>query len=126
MPYHRLRRWIRNIVLFLLLVFGCPGSMAVVGDIACNISINTWLPVYPDAQVISVEHNFIRPRGLGATLMVLRTPDDPETVNTFYRQNIQDLVDRGAPRGMGSTDWSAREDPDEEGTLLALYSRCIA
>lgn len=125
MPY-RVKKWIRNIVLFLLLVFGCPGSAAVVADIACNVSINTWLPLYPDAETVSVEHNFIRARGLGTTLMVLKTPDDPDTVEAFYRQNIQDLVNAGTPRGMGSTDWSAQENPDGDGTLLALYSRCIA
>jgi hypothetical protein len=122
----KLLKWVRNIVLFLLLVFGCPGSFAIGVDFACHASITTWLPVYPDAEVISVDYNFIRPFGLGSTLMVLRSSDDPETITAFYRQNIEDLINKGTPRGMGTTDFFAQPHPEHEGSLITLFSRCIA
>ena len=118
-------KWVRNIVLLLLLVFGCPGSIAVVGDIACNISIETWLPYYPGAELVSAEHNFIRVRGMGSSLMIFQTPDDPETVEAFYYQHILDLTTDHVPRGMGATDFNAEPNPDGEGSVLALYTHCI-
>ena len=118
-----IRKWIRNIVLLLILVFGCPGSIVLVADIGCNISINTWLPLYPGAEQVSVDYNFIRPRGMGSTLMVFQTPDDPETVEAFYHQNALNLVNEGIPRGIGGMDFHA--EPNPEGTLLALYSHCV-
>lgn len=121
----RIRSWIRNLVLLLLLVFGCPGSIFIVADIACNISINTWLPPYPGAEQVSVDYNFIRPNGMGATLRVFTTPDDPETVEAFYYQHILDLTNRNVPRGLGGTDFNAEPNPDGEGSVLALYSHCV-
>src|SRR5690606_27411437 len=123
----RIVRWIRNIVLLLLLVFGCPGSIAIVADITCYNNISTWLPLYPGAESVSIDYNFIRPRGLGSTFIVLRTPDNPETVEAFYQQHMEALVSRNTPRGMGTTDFSAAKNPEPEygGSLIFLYSRCI-
>lgn len=123
--FRKVMQWVRNIVLLLLLVFGCPGSMAIVADIACYQSIDTWMPLYPGAETVSADFNFIRPRGLGSTLIVMRTSDDPETVEAFYRQNVDALVNKGTPRGMGTTDFFAQENPEREGSLITLYSRCI-
>jgi hypothetical protein len=121
----RVIKWIRNIVLLLLLVFGCPGSFALVVDFACNRSIETWLPIYPNAELVSAEHNFIRVRGLGTSFMVYHTPDAPDVVEAFYRQNIDTLVSQNTPRGMGGTDFFIEDNPDGEGSLIVLYSRCI-
>jgi hypothetical protein len=123
--FRKTTKWARNLVLFLLLVFGCPGSIAIVADITCHSSIGTWMPNYPNAETISVQHNFIRPRGLGSTVIILITPDDVETVENFYRQNIQTLVNKGTPRGMGSTDFYVEKNPEREGSRITLFSRCI-
>lgn len=99
--------------------------MAVVADIACNVSIETWLPIYPGAEDVSVQYNFIRARGLGTTFMILHTADSVEKVEDFYRQNIAALVNKGTPRGMGSTDFNVQKDADNGGSLIFLFSHCI-
>jgi hypothetical protein len=118
-------KWLRNIILSLLLVFGCPGSIAIVADVACNASIETWLPIYPNSDLVSVQHNFVRPRGLGSTFMILRTLDTVEQVESYYHQNVAMLVNQGAPRGMGSTDFQVQEDPENVGSIIVLFSQCI-
>ena len=125
MTPRKIRKRIRAFIWLLVLVFGCPSSVFIVADVACNISINTWLPLYPGAKQISVDYNFIRPRGMGATLMTFETPDDPETVEQFYYDHFVDLVEQKIPRGVGGTDFSAEPNPDGEGSVLALYSHCV-
>ena len=99
--------------------------MAIVADVTCNGSIEIWLPLYPDAEVVSVQHNFIRPRALGSSLMILRTDATADQIEDFYRQNIDTLINQGTPRGMGSTDFQVEPDQDSGGSLILLFTRCI-
>lgn len=122
------RKWFKRgrvLVLLIVVIFGCPVTATVVVDVACNTSIETWLPLYPGAETVSVDYSFIRPRAMGSTLMVQQTPDDPQTVEAFYYDHFEELVSRGVPRGMGGTDFSAQENPDADGSLILLYSRCV-
>ena len=121
----RILKLLRNILLLLLLIFGFPGAIVMVADFSCHSSISTWLPTYPNAEEKSVQYNFIRPHGLGSTLRILETPDSIEQVEAFYYDNIQALVNDGVPRGMGTTDFSVEENPDGDGSLIILFSRCI-
>lgn len=105
------------IVGFLVAVFG-------IADFACNSTIEKWSPMYPNAEVIHVEYNFLRPRGMGVTYMVLHSPDDAQTVRDWYVANLQRLTKEDAGRGSGTNNWDVDEDPSGQGSLIYLSSRC--
>jgi hypothetical protein len=117
-------RLVRNIVFALVLIFACPAILIGGADIACSALIEQWLPMYPDAEVVSAEYNFIRARASGRTMMTLSTPDEAETVRQFYRDNIIKLMNEEAPRGNASTDWKVEENTEGDGSLIYLASVC--
>lgn len=116
-------RWARNIVLTLLLIFGCPGALLISADLACSYSIDLWLPLYPGAEVVSSDYNWIRPRASGRTIMVFKSSDEAETVRQFYRDVIIRLMGEAASRGSASTNWNVEEDPNG-GSVITLVSVC--
>jgi hypothetical protein len=117
-------RLIRNIVFALLLIFACPAILIGGADISCGGLIDQWLPMYPGAEVVSVEYNFIRARASGRTMMTLSTPEEAETVRQFYRDNIIKLMEDQTPRGNASTSWEVEENTEGEGSLIHLFSVC--
>jgi hypothetical protein len=102
----------------------CLGSIIVGADMICKSNVETWLPYYPNAEVVSIEHDFIRARAMGETWVVLSSPDDPETVRQFYRDNTLALMRAETLRGWAITDWRVEADPDGEGSIIRLYSLC--
>jgi hypothetical protein len=95
-----------------------------IADYACNRTIETWTPIYPNAEVVALDYNFIRPRGMGVTNMTLNSPDDAETVRKWYLDNLTKLSRENAGRGSGTNSWNIDEGPDGEGSLIYLSSRC--
>lgn len=115
---------IRSIVLVVAIVIGIFVVIFAVGDIACNATIETWTPIYPNSEVIELNYNFIRPRGMGVTTMKLHSPDDVETVRQWYLDNLTRLSRENAGRGSGTNSWNIDEDPSGQGSLIYLSSRC--
>ncbi len=113
----------RSILAMLAFTIICFLGMGATVDVVCHNSITPWLPFYPNARIVTQEHNFIRPHALGLSLTMLSTPDDLETVQQFYRENIISLLQKETARGLAATDWRAEENPDG-GTLIRLYSEC--
>lgn len=94
-------------------------------DRTCHSAISQWLPYYPDAKVISEDHNFFRPQGMGLTVITLGSEDDSETVKQFYRDNNIAMLRGGVSRGLAALDWNVEEDPDNVGgSLIYLFSEC--
>lgn len=118
----RTKSAIMGVVAVLVLVFGCPGAIIVAADLACNASIEEWIPLYPGAEVIETQYNLLRPRGIGLTSMVLRTQDDAETVRQWYRDNVIQIMHRGGGNRFATTSWQVEESQD--GILIRLYSEC--
>lgn len=106
----------------LFLIIGCPGVIILAGDVACNQSIEEWLPIYPNSELVSLQYDFIRPRAIGTTSATYRTPDDAETVRQFYRDNNISIMNRGGGRGLASTQSSV--EATEDGSLIFMYSEC--
>ena len=102
----------------------CLGTMVLGADAICKSHVETWLPYYPNAEVMSIEHDFIRARAMGETWVVLSSPDEAETVRQFYRDNIITLMQAETPRGWAITDWRVEDDTDGEGSIIRLYSLC--
>lgn len=118
--------WItlRPIVLVTGIIVGILAAIFAVADIACNATIETWTPIYPNSEVIELNYNFIRPRGMGVTNMTLHSPDDVETVRQWYLDNLTKLSRENAGRGSGTNSWNIDEDPSGQGSLIYLSSRC--
>lgn len=134
-PHHRkqggCRRLLMSTSAIILCIIACSVVTFLGIDARCNYDIETWLPVYPDAEVVSVDYDFLRARGMGETTLVLYTPDDSNTVRTWYTNYRRELT-RGeqganpnrAMGGIAETRRSITDAPDAPGTLITLFSKC--
>lgn len=127
-PQNSLRRaiWVnvRNSLILVGVIVGFLVAVFGIADFACNSTIEKWSPMYPNAEVIEVEYNFLRPRGMGITNMVMHSPDDAQTVRQWYVDNLLRLTKENEGRGSGSNSWDVDEDPNGQGSLIYLSSRC--
>ena len=114
---------VRSLAIMLVFVVICLAVILVASDQVCRLNIDQWMPVYPEAEQVRLEYDFVRPRALGTTLGVYFSPDDNETVRIFYRENILALLRAEQSRGLASTHWDTEPQPDG-GTLITLYSEC--
>jgi hypothetical protein len=114
-------RWL---LFMFLLAFACVGTTLFAGDRLCRWSIESNLPYYPEARVVSIENNYLRPRAIGQTIVVLSSPDDVETVKQFYRDFTIARMNSEAARGLASTSWAVEPAPDGNGSIIRLFSEC--
>src|SRR5690349_13692239 len=102
-PQNSLRRaiWVnvRNTLIVIGIIIGIFVAIFGIADIACNSTIEKWSPMYPNAEVVEVEYNFLRPRGMGVTNMVMHSPDDAQTVRDWYLDNFRRLAIDNEGRG---------------------------
>lgn len=115
---------LRTIIILGFISFACIGSIVFVGDVQCNNDIETWIPMYPNAETISVEYDFLRARAWGNSQTIQASPDDVETAKKFYRDHALILLDEEQSRGLASTNWTVEPNPDTDGSLITLYSSC--
>ena len=105
-------------------MLGCFATLVLVVDEVCRLNIEQRIPYYPDARVVSVDYDFIRLRALGVSRVVLSSPEDPETVRQFYRDNTIRLMQAEESRGLAGTDWNVQPDEDGGGSIIILSSVC--
>lgn len=110
----------------LLILFGSVllflGALVFAADEVCRTNIASRLPLYPGAEIVGDEYNFLRSRAMGITRMTLRTADDEETVRQWFRDLTLELLERGEFRGMAVINWQIA--PSDEGTLIHIYTEC--
>lgn len=94
-------------------------------DNECNRQILRWLPLYPAAETISVEHDFFRPQAMGRTVMVLRSPDGANATRRWYIDVWDTEADRDPSRGLAIVNFRVTDDPDSDGSLVYLTSSCV-
>jgi len=110
--------------LLLLLIFACFGIFLATVDRLCHASIEKWAPYYPNAVVISADHNYLYPRAIGDSRVVLSSDDDVETVKQFYRDLMISLLQAEETHGLAATNWRVEADPENNGSIIILYSSC--
>ena len=110
--------------ILILVSVSCIGSLVFVGDVQCNSDIETWIPLYPDAETVSIQHDFIRARAWGNSQTIQASTDDVETAKQFYRDNVLKLFDEERSRGLATTRWVVEPNPDTGGSLIILSSIC--
>lgn len=125
---------IRNTIVGVLMIFvgiiACVLVLLVTVDWACRRDIDLWMPVYPNAELVAAETNFVRVRAMGVSSATYRTPDDSDTVRSWYTQHRRDLTssltaEGDAPaRGLAATRYQILDDPAGDGTLIIQHSEC--
>jgi len=109
------------ITIAIIVVFG----LAVMGiDYSCQVTIETWTPYYPDAEVVSVEYDLFRPRAMGNSLVILSTPDEYLVVNEWYQDHQANLREMDQVEGIATYGFNVRNNPDSDGSLIYLFSEC--
>ncbi len=115
---------LRLLFILIFAAMGCVGSVLLVADLQCASDIETWAPLYPSAETVSVDYDTFRARATGITRSVQISSDDLETVKEFYREVTLANLRDGKGRGLAATDWRAIENPNGEGTQVTLISTC--
>lgn len=113
-------------LLFILIVASllCVGSVLVWADFQCSSDIEAWLPLYPNAETVSVENDLFRPRATGTTLWIQESTDDIETIKQFYRDHVLEVLDSKRGRGLASTDWQVEPNSESNTNRIILFSSC--
>lgn len=125
------RQTIIGSLLIVLAVVVCSVVMFVSIDAICARNIETALPFYPDAELVSQEYNFLRPRAMGQTYVVLESGDDFATVRQWYRDHRLQQSTRRAEddsmrtsSGLATVSHRVAQDPVTGRTLIYLVSEC--
>lgn len=118
----------KKVFISMLVIFAgivlCSGITFISIDFICVGNANAWLPQYPNAEVISETHTFLRPWGMGVTRMVLHSDDDRAIVADWYlkeraKNGVTDPVNL-----LATMSYSVRRNSDGSGTTISLSSDC--
>jgi hypothetical protein len=75
-------------LLLVVFVFLCATVSLVTVDSICWNNMTQKLPIYPEATIVFQRHNFLRPFGMGTTVMTLETEDSPDVVRDWYGRAV--------------------------------------
>jgi hypothetical protein len=109
---------------FVLIALGFPLIFFFGSDQVCRFDINRRLPNYPNATLVTAEHNGLRLKALGTTEMVFSTSDDYETVAQWYRNLNLEQLDKGIFNGMATINRWVEQNPEGNGTLIYYVTEC--
>ena len=131
-PGRLLRQTIFSILVILLAIMLCSIMSVLAIDELCHTEIERTLPLYPDAELVSQQNEFLRPRAMGRTYLVLATTDLAADVSQWYRDNRLKLATYGqeesgrnlSPHGLASVSYRVAEDNVTGQTLIYLVSEC--
>lgn len=108
----------------------CSGVTSFVVDRICYGNLSQRLPLYPNATVKSRIHNLFTEFGMGNTVFVLLSPDDPETVRSWYAAEtgayLREAIQNNTPffrMAQGSVE--VTRSPDGEGSQIILFGTCV-
>lgn len=123
---HRARGCLATMLLILVGLLGCIGSLYVLADNSCVNAANVWLPDYPGSRLVSEEYSWLRPFGVGETSRLLITPDDPDQVRRWYYQEDIAKGSRGLSRdrNIAVLRWTVSRDSQTGSAIIRLFSSC--
>lgn len=131
-PGRLLRQTIFSILVILLAIMLCSIVSILTIDQLCHSEIERTLPLYPNAELVSQQHEFLRPRAMGRTYVVMTTTDLSANVSQWYRDHrlqlathAQDESGRNlSPNGLANVSYRVAEDNVTGQTLIYLVSEC--
>lgn len=116
--------------MFLVFAVGsllCMGSVMVAADIGCVNNANTWLPDYPDAELVRQDYTMLRAFGLGETTRILYSTEELGVVRRWYQDTTTQLAVDGKTRvGVARANWRVTEPDDGNGALIILSQDCAS
>ncbi|MEZ4672165.1 MAG: hypothetical protein R3E39_30020 [Anaerolineae bacterium] len=119
------RRTLLSMLAVCLAMLLCIGGTTLGLDGLCVASVTPRMPVYPGATITSKWHTFLRQFGMGESVMILHTPDDPEKVRSWYAVTISEVLRQNGNKGtFGSAKWAVDPAPEGDGSEITLYSAC--
>jgi hypothetical protein len=131
-PGRLLRQTIFSILVILLAIMMCSMISVLTIDQLCHSEIERTLPLYPNAQMVSQQNDFFRPRAMGRTYVVMATTDLAPNVSQWYRDNRLKLATHGqdnsgrnlSPNSLATVSYRVAEDNVTGQTLIYLVSEC--
>ncbi|MEQ8672229.1 MAG: hypothetical protein RLP44_01265 [Aggregatilineales bacterium] len=124
---YSLRGCFTMVVVFLVGITFCMGSVLIAADVSCVSNASTWLPEYPDAELVSQDYTMVRAFGIGETTRILYTEEDLGVVRRWYQDTITDLAVEGKSRvGVARSNWRVTEPEDGNGSLIILAQDCAS
>ncbi len=121
-------------LVIVLSVLVCGSGMFLTFDRVCLEYLPARLPLYPNATITFRTHNFITEWGMGNTVFILDTDDEPDAVRawygvhtgTFLRESLQNptlLTD--VQRRIARADVTVQRAEDGTGSMITLLGTCV-
>lgn len=131
-PSRLLRQTIFSTLVILLAIMLCSIVSVLTIDELCHSEIERTLPLYPQAELVSQQNEFFRPRAMGRTYVVMATTDLAVDVSQWYRSHRLKLARQGqdksgrnlTPNGLATVSYRVSEDNVTGQTLIYLVSEC--
>jgi hypothetical protein len=111
----------------------CSGTAFVAVDRLCYGNLSQLLPIYWNATVKSRTHNFLSEFGMGNTVLILTSPDDPDTVRSWYGKQTSAYLSearRNNPPFYHLAHWQVDvthnpDDPTGSSSQIILFGTCV-
>jgi hypothetical protein len=113
----------------ILVMFGCVGVSTLGLDVVCYGALTRRMPLYPNANVTFEQHNFLRSFGVGETVMILESEDEPSVVRSWYGRTIGQTAQEAAEgKILGYTlarvSWTVQRAETGNGSEIFLSGTC--
>lgn len=111
----------------------CGSTTYLIVDRTCYAGLMQRIPMYPEAVTISLRHNMLFPWGMGTTVGVFESADEPDTVRRWYASNTrafaQNIATSSSPIVQAQVRLTqARFDVTESvsgaGSQIILFGQC--
>ncbi|MBL8145722.1 MAG: hypothetical protein JNL34_04985 [Anaerolineae bacterium] len=111
----------------------CGGIVYLTVDRVCYAGITRRVPVYPDVTTIRTTHNMLFEYGMGTTVGIYESVDDPETVRRWYATHMREYMRADAVSSSPLTSaqvrltqarWDVTEAEDGTGSQIILFGQC--
>jgi len=112
---------LRGLLIVIASVILATGGCVTYLEVRCYNLAADYFVAYPGATLTDESHNMFRPLGIGETVRIYASDDDPTTIRTWYNSQGLPTRQRTAHGAM------IRElIPDGETTFIVIEARCAA
>ncbi|GEM_PF-1086237 len=134
MDYGNSRRSALGCLMIVAAVIVCGGLLSFGLDRICVGYLPQRLPIYPNATVTFRDHNLFTEFGMGNTVLILDSPDEPDVVRAWYATQtgtfLRASLDESDPivsigRRIARVDWDVTRAEDGTGTQIILFTTCV-
>lgn len=112
----------------------CLLTLVLAGDGLCYTGLTQRMPVYPQATPIFRQYNWLRPYGMGSTVIAFETDDPEGQVRAFYGRAQGEYARRAlqfsnpleiAAENMTRAAYDVVTQEDGTGSQVILFGYCL-